>query len=161
MLHYASVQNWTFSPIFPPLLCVKSVFLYRFLDVSETGLVYWMQLPPPPTGGNDHGRQLPDGVSRCEGAPFHPEEGDPHPTGEFCYLCVRWHDQSHDLPQRVTDRAFSVSLSPQRYGDDDWGWESIDQTVRLSVVPTEQVKNMMNDFFHTYDFCITGEVSTS
>lgn len=46
----------------------------------------------------------------------------------------------------------------QNYGEDDWGWESIDETIKMDVIPTKDMKELQNGFFRTYDFCITGEV---
>ncbi|XP_037794888.1 manganese-transporting ATPase 13A1-like [Penaeus monodon] len=50
-----------------------------------------------------------------------------------------------------------ATLVLQNYNQDRWGWESIDQTIKMEVIPTNEIKDMKNGFFRTYDFCITGE----
>ena len=55
---------------------------------------------------------------------------------------------------------FFVSfLSLQDYGEGRWGWKSIDEAIKMDLIPFERNKELSTNFFKIYDFCITGEVS--
>ncbi|XP_076043398.1 endoplasmic reticulum transmembrane helix translocase [Oratosquilla oratoria] len=45
----------------------------------------------------------------------------------------------------------------QDYGNDVWGWESLDQIVKVEAVPSLSSKELVANFLKRYDFCITGE----
>lgn len=56
---------------------------------------------------------------------------------------------------RFTQKKATLIL--QNYNENSWGWESIDETVKMDVIPSKNIKELQNGFFRTYDFCITGE----
>jgi cation-transporting ATPase 13A1 len=55
---------------------------------------------------------------------------------------------------RFTQKPKTLILTES--GNDSWVWESIDQLLRLPVLPQKTYKELVSK----YDLCVTGEVSS-